>query len=421
LRKRHVKSGRDVLRRRAWLQPAPRATIEARHPTLEECLPMNRKPLATVLRSFAIAATALAAATAQAGDEAPRRAVDLVLALDVSGSMNGLIESAKQRLWDVTNELARAQPVPELRVALLTYGNPAYGEQSGYVKVDLPFTSDLDAVNERLFAFRTNGGDEYVARVIHTSLERLHWSTDDDALKVIFVAGNESAAQDPRIAVEHAVEAAAARGIVVNAIYCGPDGDSIARSWQLVAYGSNGVYAYIDQNRAAVAAVATPLDDALVALNAKLNATYVPFGTQGAQGQQGQQAQDRNAERMSPQAAASRAVTKGGSLYQTSWDLVDAVAGGTALADVAVGDLPAELRALSDEERSHYVQTKSEERAQVKAEIAELAEARREFLEEERRQAANGGAAGQPEGLDAALLRGIRETAESQGFTFPKN
>ena len=131
-----------------------------------------------------------------------RRDVDLVIALDVSSSMDGLIESAKQRLWDITNELAQARPVPALRVAILSYGRPSYGEQSGYVRVDLPFTADLDAVNATLFAFQTDGGDEYVARAIQTSLDKLQWSQHPDALQVVFVAGNESAEQDPQLTLD---------------------------------------------------------------------------------------------------------------------------------------------------------------------------------------------------------------------------
>jgi hypothetical protein len=381
---------------------------------------MKRKPLVTAIRALLIVGTVVAAAAARADDAAPRRNVDLVLALDVSGSMSGLIESAKQRLWDVTNELAQARPVPNLRVALLTYGSPAYGSQSGYVKIDLPFTSDLDAVNERLFAFRTNGGDEYVARVIHTSLEALQWSDESDALKMIFVAGNESAEQDPRITVEHAVDAAAARGVVVNAIYCGPDGDGIASTWQRVAYGTNGVYAYIDQNRAAVALVATPLDEALAELSNELNATYVPFGGQGQQGRQRLLEQDRNASSMSPQAAASRAVTKAGALYRVDWDLVEAVNDGTTLADVAVEDLPAEMQSMSAPERAQYVAAKAEQRAALESEIAAISAERRDYLEKERLQrAASEPPEARAEGLDAALVRGIREAAESKGFAFP--
>ena len=90
-------------------------------------------------------------------------------ALDVSGSMEGLIESAKQRLWDITNELAQARPVAaaarrdlELRRARATASRP------GYVRVDLPFTADLDAVNATLFAFQTEAATSTSARAIQT-------------------------------------------------------------------------------------------------------------------------------------------------------------------------------------------------------------------------------------------------------------
>ena len=146
------------------------------------------------------------------------RHVDLAIALDVSGSMDGLIESAKQRLWDIINELGRAEPSPQLRVAVLSYGNPDYGRRSGYVRVDQPFTRDLDAVNQALFAFGTNGGDEYVARAVHVSVNQLQWSNQPDALRIIFVAGNESAEQDPQIRIEQAIELATDKDIFVNTI-----------------------------------------------------------------------------------------------------------------------------------------------------------------------------------------------------------
>ena len=60
---------------------------------------------------------------------------------------------------------------------------------------DRIWTSDLDAVNETLFAFGTDGGEEYVARAITTSVNELGWSDNPDALKILFVAGNEDAMQ----------------------------------------------------------------------------------------------------------------------------------------------------------------------------------------------------------------------------------
>jgi hypothetical protein len=360
-----------------------------------------------------LTATAATNATERVAAVDTRRDVDLVIALDVSGSMEGLIDSAKQRLWDITNELAQARPTPNLRVAILSYGNPSYGEQTGFVHLDLPFTSDLDAVSATLFAFRTDGGDEYVSRAIQTSLDKLQWSQDHDALKIVFVAGNESAEQDPRITIASATGAAARRGIVVNAIYCGSDGDEVSRAWQKLATNTNGLYASIDQNAAAVANIATPFDEPLAALNAKLNETYIAMGREGERARENLVQQDRNAAEMSPAAAASRAVTKGGSLYRSEWDLVDAVQSGKAVAEIPVDELPAELQALPLAEREAYVREKTEQRADLQRQIGALANERRQYIAEQKRDAPAG-----EQGLDAAILSGIRDVAATKGFTF---
>jgi hypothetical protein len=363
------------------------------------------------LTALGLCATFTNATADTVATDGSRRDVDLVIALDVSGSMEGLIESAKQRLWDITNELAQARPVPALRVAILSYGRPSYGEQSGYVRVDLPFTADLDAANATLFAFRTDGGDEYVARAIQTSLDKLQWSQRPDALQVVFVAGNESAEQDPQLTLERATGAAARRGIVVNAIFCGSDNDAAARGWQRVAASTNGLYASIDQNSAAVANVATPFDARLAALNDELNSTYIAFGNAGESGRANQVAQDSNAATMSPAAAASRTVAKAGVLYRSEWDLVDAVQSGKALADIPAAELPAEMQAMEPERREAYVREATARRQDMQRQIGELAAERSRYIAEQKSDGATAG-------LDAAILEGIREVAATKGFSF---
>src|SRR6476660_6836209 len=61
-----------------------------------------------------------------AGPTEKRADIDLALCLDTSNSMDGLIDAAKQKLWDLVNTLARARPTPNLRVALYSYGNTHY-------------------------------------------------------------------------------------------------------------------------------------------------------------------------------------------------------------------------------------------------------------------------------------------------------
>lgn len=343
------------------------------------------------------------------------QAVDLVIALDVSSSMSGLIESAKQRLWDVVNEMSRAQPQPDLRLAILTYGNPSYGEEGGYVRIDLPFTRDLDAVMQTLFSFGTNGGDEYVASAIQTSVNNLDWSSHPNAMKILFVAGNEGAEQDPRISMIQATQAAAARGIVVNTIYCGSEGDEIVAGWRNVAAMTNGLFASIDQNAAAVANIATPMDAELARLNQALNETYLSYGEHGGRYKENQVAQDRNAADMSLPSAASRAVAKAGKLYRNqAWDLVDARESGIAIEELEDEDLPEPMRDMSGAERQAFVADLAGKRESIAGEIDALAEKRQRYIEAERaRRTADAGT-----GLDEAILDGIREIAGKRGFAF---
>ncbi len=343
------------------------------------------------------------------------RKVDVVIALDVSGSMSGLIASAKQRLWDIVNELGRAQPQPQLRISIVSYGNPEYGADTGFVRIDLPFTSDLDAVNQTLFGFSTNGGDEYVARVVSTSVSQLAWSAEQDALRILFVAGNEAATQDPLISVRQATQLANARGIVVNTIYCGNANDSLAAGWREVASMTNGLYASIDQNSAAVANIATPMDEKLTKLNQALNDTYIAYGEAGERYRENQLDQDRNAGAMSSSAIASRVVTKAGKLYDSSkWDLVDAVNSGKALEEIEVENLPVPMQAMDNEEREAFVKEQAGKREALQAKIRELGKDRRAFIENVRKKQAGSA----PKRLDEVIQKGLKSLAEAKGFTF---
>lgn len=339
--------------------------------------------------------------------------VDLVIALDVSSSMNGLIESAKQRLWDVVNELNQAQPQPTLSVALVTYGDPRHGQNQGFVRTRKGFTDDLDAINEVLFSLTTNGGDEYVARAVTHAIDTLQWSTKPQSTRVIFVAGNESAEQDPRFTLTQAMALAKEQGIVVNTLYCGDNAHADVTGWQSAAQLGGGLYASIDQNASAVANVKTPYDDKLAALNRELNQTYVAFGAEGERRHSRQTEQDKKVAELSAPAAASRAVTKASKLYRNeSWDLVDAVASGQSIAEVEEADLPAELAALTLEDREAYVAEKAKVRQEIQTEVARIAQDRRAYVDNKRKLE------GDHNGLDTALREQLRAVTKQAGMRY---
>ncbi len=354
------------------------------------------------------------AAEAQAAAEGAGR-VDLAICLDTSGSMNGLIDSARAKIWDIVSDLATAKPAPKLRVALLTYGNDGLTQENGWTNVEADLTEDLDTVSQKLFALTTNGGTEYVGRVVDRATKALTWTPGDKALKIIVVAGNESADQDQQVKYQEASRRAIEKGILVNSIYCGPIGDNLAPAWKEVSQLADGQFAAIDQDKGTVI-VQTPFDDQLLSLNGALNATYVPYGDRGEWGAGNQVRQDANAVGVSSAVAAQRCTAKGSSCYSNSqWDLVDASAAADfKLESVEAKDLPEAMRSMSVDERRAYVESRRQERARVQKEIQEVSAKRARFVAEE--TARMGGDAG---AFDRAFRTAVRAQAQARGFAFP--
>jgi len=346
--------------------------------------------------------------------ERPWQAIDLAIILDTSDSMENLIEAARLSLWDIVNELNRAEPKPELRVAVLAYGNREYDRKSGWVQVETDFTTDLDSVSERLFELTTDGGTEYVSRALETAVEKLSWVTSHDALKFIFVAGNEPANQDPEVDYRDAGALAADQGISVTAIFCGNPNQDQAQTWKELALQSEGRFAAID-NRSAAVRVQTPYDDDLARLSEKLTKTFIPLGEAGRSRQQNLERQDANAARLSPAAAASRARTKADPSYSAGWDLISVLDGGKALSEIDEQDLPEELRRMSVDEREIYVSEQRALRAQLQREIADLsAERRRSIIEQVEAKGID-----TSNTFDTAVREAIRSEAEVRGYVIP--
>ncbi len=337
--------------------------------------------------------------------------IDMVIALDTSSSMSGLINAARQKLWDIVNEASRARPRPILRVGLVTFGSPGNSQQ-GHVVIQNRLTTDLDSIYEKLFALRTNGGTEYVGRAVWRSVREMKWHRGRNTLRQVFVAGNESADQDRQVRAATAVRQARRKGIFVNAIYCGRQNDSIAPTWRKVAAGGKGVFAAIDHNHGTTV-VATPYDRKLNDLSAKLNGTYVAYGRRGKLAKANQVKQDKNASRTHAGVAASRAAAKASAVYRADdWDLVDARKAGK-LAEVEKEAMPAELQAMSGEELKDHLDGLQKRRAKIKKEIRKLTGKRQAFVKAEKKRK------GKTDDLafDAAVKRAVRSQAEAMNIT----
>jgi hypothetical protein len=283
--------------------------------------------------------------------------------------------------------------------------------------VDL--TTDLDEVYAKLNALKTRGGTEFVARVTQTALADLKWSGDGKALKLIFVCGNESAAQDKQVPLATVAKLAKEKDVIVNTIYCGPANNPEAGGWKEFAELGGGRYGNIDQNKsAAQQVVATPFDKELATLSGKLNETYFFYGKDAKEKQLNQLAQDANAAKAAPGAAAARAATKAGALYRNETDLLDRMKADKEfdLTKVAEADLPEELKKLKPEEREGYLKKKAAEREAVQKQIQALAVKRSKFIEDELKKKPKNEA---EKAFDESLRATLRAQAKEKGFEVP--
>lgn len=336
--------------------------------------------------------------------------IQVALLLDDSGSMQGLINQARAQLWDLINLLGsttRDGRRPRVEVALYHYGDLPF-----LAAPLVPFSRDLDLVSERLFSVNGGGGTEACGQVIDNALRQLAWSTRPDALRLLVIAGNEPFTQGP-VEWSGACRRAAARGIVLHTIHCGPREAGAAGMWEAAAQLGRGTFTCIDHDRAEVS-VRCPQDDELALLNGRLNATYLPYGADGAERKERQSAQDNAAASAAPAALASRVAAKASGSYRNgAWDLVDAVKEKEAdVKTLPAEALPERLRGLDPAAREAEVARLGEERARIQARIAALAREREAFQAEARRQAGGGA-----QTLGLALREAVLASARAQGFT----
>src|SRR6476646_5323174 len=163
--------------------------------------------------------------------EETRSRVDVVFAIDRSGSMDGVIETAKQKVWAIVTEIAKSKPTPVLRIGLIGYGS---ADQD--IKF-FPLTEDLDKAYENLVTFKVDmGGDEWVGWAVKQATERMEWTPGKDALKIIFMVGNETAMQgSDAVRYPKTVPEAIKKDITANAIYAGKPSREEEQTWREVA------------------------------------------------------------------------------------------------------------------------------------------------------------------------------------------
>jgi len=346
--------------------------------------------------------------------------IQLAILLDTSSSMDGLIDQARQQIWQVVNEFSTATRdgiKPTLEVAVFEYGNSRIPADKGYIRQISGLTSELDQVSEALFSLTTNGGDEYCGLVIQSAVAQLKWSDSNNDIKAIFIAGNEPFTQGPT-PFREAIAAAKNRGIVVNTIHAGSQAEGISTGWKDGAVLAGGNFMSIDQNHQ-VAHIDAPQDKKIAELNAQLNQTYIPYGTEGEAKHERQMAQDNKSSDVSAGLLAKRARSKSSGYYEnSSWDLVDAHNNGKVdLDSIEEANLPEPMRDMNIGERKAYVEKAAVGRKKAQEEILILSKKRDTYVATERKKQS----AESVSTVEDALITAVRNQGKSKSYEFETN
>lgn len=354
-----------------------------------------------------------AAPAKAAADARPR--IDVVFVLDTTGSMGGLIEGAKAKIWSIANQMISAKPTPRLRIGLVGYRDR--GDE--YVTKRFDLSDDIDAIYGHLQGFQAGGGGdtpESVNQALREAVRDMSWTPSRDALKIVFLVGDAPPHMDYEGDVPYPVtlQEAVKKDLIVNTVQCGSIG-STAPVWKEIARLAEGSYAAIGQT-GDMQVVSTPMDEELARLNREIGTTLVAYGSAETRG--AVMAKQARAEAAAPAAAADRLAynVATAKVVQGGGDLVDDLKDGrTKLSELKADELPAELRGKTPEQQKAYLAGQEEKRKKLQAEVAELVRKRQAYVDAEMKKAA---AAGKGTGFDLEVAQTLKAQAKRKNIAF---
>jgi Mg-chelatase subunit ChlD len=355
----------------------------------------------------------LFAKTAPTSQSKPR--IEVCFVLDTTGSMGGLIEGAKQKIWSIANEMISAQPTPELRLGLIGYRDR--GDE--YVVKSFSLTDDIDAIYGHLREFQAGGGGdapESVNEALAEAIHKMPWSSDKKVLKIVFLVGDAPPHMDYPNSPKYPdlCREAAKKDLIINTIQCGEMAET-KPIWQEIAKLAEGSYVGISQS-GNVAVISTPLDKELSRLNERIGATIIPYGDRKLQAEVHAKYAVAASAPVSAMADRLSYNSKTGRAMQGAGELVDALNNNTVkFADIDQKQLPADLQKLDRSELQQHIAKACDERADLQRQVVELSKKREAYIQTENKRLA---AEGKGDAFDQKVTETIHAQAAKKGISY---
>jgi uncharacterized protein YegL len=306
--------------------------------------------------------------------------VEVAFVLDTTGSMAGLIDGAKRKIWAIATSILDQNPEAEIRIGLVAYRD--IGDD--YVTRRFDLTTDIQDLYANLLQVKAQGGGDWpesVNEALDVAINKLQWNKGDDSRRIVFLVGDAPPhmdyAQDTKY--ETTLKVAQQKNIIVNAVLAGGARDT-ERVWRDVAQRGDGRFMAIPQDGGQVVIIATPYDEEIIILQNEINKTVIPYGPSGLQKRTEEKTRQLSeVARAAPASASdmasylnkrakqsSEAVTGGGDLVS------DVASGGKTLDGIKDDELPDSLRAMSVQDRTAELGKQMAARKDLNAKLAAL-------------------------------------------------
>ena len=148
--------------------------------------------------------------------------VEVVFVLDTTGSMGGLIEAAKEKIWSIASR-SPAQPAPEISIGLVAYRDRG----DAYVTQVVDLTATSTRCTRSCMDFTADGGGdgpESVNQALERRGHKMSWSQDRSTLQGHLPGRRRAAAHGlpgRREVPGDRRGRGRSKGIIINTIQCG--------------------------------------------------------------------------------------------------------------------------------------------------------------------------------------------------------
>jgi hypothetical protein len=345
------------------------------------------RSLAFALATFPLSA-GLSAAVA-------KPTVEVAFVLDTTGSMGGLIEGAKRKIWSIATAIVDSNPDADIRMGLVAYRD--IGDD--YVTRKIELTNDIQDLYAHLLELKARGGGDWpesVNEALDVAVNKLQWTTGGDTRRIVFLVGDAPPhmdyAQDTKYPVTLSV--AKQKDIIVNTVLAGNAQDT-EQVWRDIAQNGNGRFIPIPQDGGQIIVIETPFDQDIIILQREINGTVIPYGPRALQ----KRTEDKTQQLSNVAAAApSQASEMASFINKRAEATSEAVTGeGDLVSDIAAGrqklatlkdeELPDSLRGLKPEARMDEVNKQMNQRKELNDKLSALVAMRDKYVADQRAKA----------------------------------